>query len=106
MKMAKRLVKTQAGQEAFNGRSRLMTPRQRPFFLMCDGQRGVEAVLADMAVVGTTGADVDYLVDQGFLEWAPEAVAVEAPPPVTQRIPPTQSQAEDHTPHVEHWTLF
>lgn len=104
--MVKRLVKTQAGLDAFNARSRRFTPRQRPLFLMCDGQRGVDAVLADTAVVGTSRADVDYLVAQGFLAWAPEAETQEVSPLVAPSAPPALAQAEERTPHVEHWTLF
>lgn len=106
MMMVKRLIKTQAGQDAFKQRSPLLTQRQRSMFLLCDGRRGVEAVLLETATVGTSGADADYLVAQGFLEWAPETEAVEAPPLVAPQTPPAQGQVDDRTPHVEHWTLF
>jgi len=102
----KRLIKTQAGLDAFKERSPLLTQRQRSMFLLCDGRRGVEAVLAETATVGTSDADVGHLVAQGFLAWAPEADAEEAPSPVAPLTPPAQSQAQGRALHVEHWSLF
>ena len=102
----KRLIKTQAGLDAFNARSLLLTRRQRPIFLLCDGQRGVDAVLAHTAMVGATMEDVDYLVAHGFLAWAPEADTVEVPPlaaPPAQRL---QNQPEGRALDVENWTMF
>lgn len=102
----KRLIKTQAGLDAFKERSPLLTQRQRSIFLLCDGRRGVEAVLAETATVGTSDADVGHLVSQGFLTWAPEADAEEPLPPVAPPTPPAQSQAEGRTLNGESWTMF
>jgi len=84
----------------------LLTQRQRSMFLLCDGRRGVEAVLAETATVGTSGADVDYLVEQGFLAWAPEADAKATPPSVAPPTRPVQSQADGRPLYVENWTMF
>jgi len=104
--MMQRLIKTQTGLDAFKERSPLLAQRQRSMFLLCDGRRGVEAVLSETATVGTSQADVDYLVAQGFLAGTPEAEAVQGAPVVAPRPPPAQSPLDDRSPHVEHWTLF
>ena len=58
-------TKTEAGQQAFKQRSPSITPRQRSLFILFDGQKTVDQVLA---VAGGTQADVESLVDQGYLE--------------------------------------
>ena len=58
-------TKTETGQQAFKQRSPSITPRQRSLFILFDGQKTVDQVLA---VAGGTQADVESLVDQGYLE--------------------------------------
>jgi hypothetical protein len=66
--------KSQAGQQAFQKRSPEFSPKQRPAFLLFDGKRKVEDVLA--AGLGTTQADIEDLVAKGFLVSADSAAAV------------------------------
>lgn len=62
------LVKTQSGQQALKDRHGGLTPRQRSAFILFDGKRALEQVLADTATMGITVADVKSMVDQGLLE--------------------------------------
>ena len=73
--------KTEAGQQAFKERSARMSARQRSVFILCDGQKTAEQVVAATAGVGVTMSDVEYLVAQGFLAPVPEVPLV-APVPV------------------------
>lgn len=59
--------KTEAGQQAFKERSPLISSRQRLAFILFDGEKPVEEVLAATAGAGVTQADIDHLVTQGFL---------------------------------------
>ena len=61
------LVKTAQGQQAFKERSHSLTPRQRSAFLLFDGQRSIDEVLAATAVMGITRDDVQAMVEQGLL---------------------------------------
>ncbi len=77
-------TKTEAGQQAFKQRLPSITPRQRTLFILFDGQKTVDQVLA---ATGAAQADVQSLVDQGFLEPAagsakPAAAASGAEPHV------------------------
>lgn len=59
--------KTDAGQQAFKQRSASITARQRSMFILFDGHKSAEEVLATTAGMGATMADVQALVDQGYL---------------------------------------
>ena len=61
------LVKTAQGQQAFKERSHSLTQRQRSAFLLFDGQRSIDEVLAATAVMGITRDDVRAMVEQGLL---------------------------------------
>ncbi|MFZ2306003.1 MAG: hypothetical protein WAW34_01635 [Rhodoferax sp.] len=100
------MIKTQAGLEAFKQRSTLLTQRQRAMFLLCDGRRGVEAVLAETATVRATAADLDYLVAQGFLVWEPEAEARASPSSGVHPTPSVQRGVEGEAYHGDRWTMF
>lgn len=64
--------KTEAGQQAFKERSPLLSARQRSAFILFDGAKTLEQVLAATAGLGITQADVDHMLAQGFLgEQAP-----------------------------------
>lgn len=74
-----KLIKTEIGQQAFKERSPLFSARQRTAFIMFDGNKLVEQVLAGAAGLGLTQEDVDHMVAQGFLAPAPgEAVIAQA----------------------------
>lgn len=62
------LVKTQTGQQAMKDRQGGLTPRQRSAFILFDGKRALEQVLAATAAMGITVADVKAMVDGGLLE--------------------------------------
>jgi hypothetical protein len=61
------LVKTDVGQKAFKDRSVQLSPRQRSAFIIFDGKRTVDDVLAAMAGSGLIKADVDQMVELGLL---------------------------------------
>jgi hypothetical protein len=62
------LIKTALGQAAFKERSPLFSARQRSSFILIDGKKTVDEVLAATVGMGVTQHDVDYMVEQGFLE--------------------------------------
>lgn len=72
-------TKAQVGQQAFKERSPLLSARQRSAFILFDGVKSVEQVLAATAGLGITQADVDHMVAQGFLvAHAPASAAADA----------------------------
>lgn len=79
------LVKTTAGQQAFKDRSVPLTPRQRSAFILFDGKRSVEEVLA--GGMGIVREDVDQMVLLGLLEAAEDSTAAPAAPPPAAGTP-------------------
>jgi len=78
------LIKTAAGQQALKDRHGSLTSRQRSAFILFDGRRSVDDVLAATAAMGITRDDVQAMIDQGLLESAsggsmPAAVAATPP---------------------------
>ena len=77
--------KTESGQVAFKQRSPQISARQRSMFILFDGNKTAEQVLAATAGMGATQADIDALVELGFLAAvpgsAPKAAEVPAAPP-------------------------
>lgn len=74
--------KTEAGQQAFKQRSPLLSARQRSAFILFDGVKTLEQVLAATAGLGVTQADVDHMLAQGLLAATePLAAASEAAAP-------------------------
>lgn len=59
--------KTDVGQQAFKERSPLLTAKQRSVFILFDGSKTLEQVLAATAGIGVTQADVDHMLAQGFI---------------------------------------
>ena len=74
-----RLVKTELGQTAFKERSPLFSVRQRAMFILFDGKKTVADILAAAGGMGVTSADVDALLERGFL--APVAQSEPTAPP-------------------------
>ena len=68
--------KTEAGQQVVKDRSVPLTPRQRSAFILFDGKRTVDAVLAATAGMGVTQDDIAFMADSGLL--APVAGAAAA----------------------------
>ena len=62
------LIKTAVGQAAFKERSPLFSARQRSAFILFDGKKSVEQVLVSTAGMGVNDSDVQYMLEQGFLE--------------------------------------
>ncbi len=71
--------KTEAGQQAFKARSPLLSARQRSAFILFDGIKSTEQVLAATSGLGIVAADIDHLVAAGFLEPATGSVTIELP---------------------------
>lgn len=59
------LVKTEAGQQALKDRSVPLSPRQRSAFILFDGKRSVDDVLA--AGMGIAREDIDQMIALGVL---------------------------------------
>jgi len=70
------LLKTEAGQRVFKDRSIRLTPRQRSAFILCDGQRSVDEVLA--SGMGVAREDIDQMIELGVL--SPRSAATTAAP--------------------------
>jgi hypothetical protein len=68
--------KTEFGQQAFKARSAALTPRQRSAFILFDGRKSVDEVLAMTAGLGVSAVDVHSMVDAGLLELVSRAVPV------------------------------
>ena len=62
------LVKTQSGQQSFKDRHGTLTQRQRSAFILFDGKRTTDQVLAATAAMGITMQDVESMLEQGLLE--------------------------------------
>jgi hypothetical protein len=62
-----RLYKTEQGHSAFKQRSPLFSGRQRSLFILFDGKKTLDEVLAAAAGLGMGAADVEYLLSVGFL---------------------------------------
>lgn len=71
--------KTEAGQQAFKARSPLLSARQRSAFILFDGVKSTEQVLAATSGLGIVAADIDHLVAAGFLEPVNGSVTIELP---------------------------
>lgn len=84
-------TKTEAGQLAFKQRSPLLSARQRSAFILFDGAKTLEQVLAATAGLGVTQADVEHMLQHGLLA-APQAATV--PEPAVSRRTPQQRYAD------------
>ena len=96
-----KLAKTEAGQQAFKARSTLLSARQRSAFILFDGVKLTDQVLAATSGLGITRDDIDHLVQQGFLLAVPTAVASSATAssnashqaPEPQAVPPMSGRS-------------
>jgi hypothetical protein len=90
-------AKTEAGQQAFKARSVLLSARQRSAFILFDGAKSLDQVLAATAGLGITRDDVDYLVGHGFLAASSPAAELTAqastPTPVEPSFAAQRSSA-------------
>ncbi len=70
------IVKTEAGHRVMKDRSVALTPRQRSAFILVDGKRSLEQLLAATAITGVTREDIDRLVELGLVvDASPKATA-------------------------------
>lgn len=74
-----KLAKTLAGQQALKDRGVTLSPRQRSAFILFDGKRSTEDVLAATRGIGVTQEDVNFLVGIELLAPARDAEPVAAP---------------------------
>jgi len=67
------LIKTEAGLQVFKDRSVQLTPRQRSAFILFNGQRSIDDVLA--SGMGIAKEDVDQIIELGLLAVSAENLA-------------------------------
>ena len=60
-------IKTEQGQAALQNRSMTLIPRRRSTFILFDGKRTLQEVLAMTVGLGVTADDVAHLVEVGLL---------------------------------------
>jgi len=73
------IAKTETGQRVMKDRSVALTPRQRAAFILVDGKRTMEHLLAATAPAGVTREDIDKLFALGLVhDAAPEQTEAEA----------------------------
>lgn len=82
--------KTELGRQALKDRSAGLTPKHRSAFILFDGSRSLSDVLAATVGLGVTRNDLELMVQQGFLELAPNQGAA----PAQQRTAPVTSVAQ------------
>ncbi len=85
-------VKTEAGQQAFKERSPLFSAKQRSMFILFDGNKTLEQVLAATAGMGVAEADVQHMVEQGFLTAVAQVEA--GPAPTAEMIQDAEDAAQ------------
>ena len=82
-------IKTEAGLRVLKDRSVPLPPRQRAAFILVDGKRSIEEVMAATAGMGVTHADMEQLLALGLVaELAAPALPVQgnaAPERVSSR---------------------
>lgn len=87
-------IKTETGQQVVKDRSVALTPRQRSAFILFDGKRSVDGVLAATAGMGVTLEDIQFMADRGLLAVV-EGVVAAAP---VARATPAQAVAPLQAP--------
>ena len=76
------LIKTESGQAAFKERSSRFSSRQRSAFILVDGKKTVDQLLSAASGLGVTQADLDYMIEQGFLSVNFTGAEASAPAPL------------------------
>lgn len=88
------IVKTETGHKVMKDRSVALTPRQRSAFILFDGKRTLEQVLAATAPAGVTREDIDTLFELGLVaDAAPQETAAEV------AAAHAQAEAVEHHKH-------
>lgn len=70
------IAKTYEGQRVLKDRSVPLTPRQRSAFILVDGKKSIEQILAATAAGGVTQADIDRLMELGLVAELSRAAAM------------------------------
>lgn len=88
-------TKTEAGQLAFKQRSPQISARQRSLFILFDGNKTSEQVLLATSGMGGCQADIDSLVENGFLALVPGSDKGAKPvgAPATEQAPAAVADA-------------
>ena len=85
--------KTETGQQVLKDRSVPLTPRQRSAFILFDGKRTVDGVLAATAGMGVTAEDIQFMADSGLLAVVEGLLRLRPRPLLRLRLPwPHQSR--------------
>jgi hypothetical protein len=96
-----RLVKTELGQTAFKERSPLFSVRQRAMFILFDGKKTAAEILSAAGGMGVTSADVDAMLELGFLAPSakdePKTIPAPAASDASNNIAPEESGASGRT---------
>ncbi len=72
------IVKTEVGHRVMKDRSVPLTPRQRSAFILFDGKRSLDDVLAATAPMGVAREDIQHLFEMGLIsDAAPAQTAAE-----------------------------
>lgn len=88
------IVKTEAGQQVMKDRSIALSPRQRSAFILCDGKRTMDDVLAATATMGVTQEDLLHMIGLGLLAERPGAAPAQAgPAPAAAPVPASAAVA-------------
>ena len=88
-------TKSETGHQVIKNRSVPLSPRQRSAFILFDGKRSVDNVLAATAGLGVTREDVQYMADQGLLVPRPSAVPASLAAVAAPVAQPTAQGVED-----------
>jgi hypothetical protein len=94
------LCKTETGQQALKDRSVSVTPRQRSAFILFDGRRSMDDVIA--AGLGVTREDIEQMMSLGLLLPADGAVPVQAGASTAAAVPATVPNDAPATSLVSH----
>jgi hypothetical protein len=88
------MVKTEKGHQVLKDRSVPLTPRQRSAFILVDGKRTLDQVLAATAPAGVTREDIDKLFELGLIaDPSPQVTASEV------AMAQAQAEAVEHHKH-------
>ena len=88
-------TKSETGHQVIKDRSVPLSPRQRSAFILFDGKRSVDNVLAATAGLGVNREDVQYMADQGLLVPRPSAVPASLAAVAAPVAQPTAQGVED-----------
>lgn len=81
------LAKTEAGLQVMKDRSVALSPKQRSAFILFDGKRTLDDVLAATAATGITRSDIEQLVASGLLADPSVRAGSPAPPSYPDTMP-------------------